>query len=96
MDSVNTQYIDEHIRKAIINYNSLGTATFIVAYVTVADFEGFWNRYTTYLHSVHFPLRIKRGLQLKPHINEAIRTADMILSRDGYDFPVYFMALNLN
>lgn len=96
LDSVNAGYIDEHIRKAIINYNSLGTATFIVAYVTVADFEGFWNRYTTHLQSVQFPLQIKQGLQLKPHVNAAIRTADMILSRDGFDFPVYFIALNLN
>lgn len=94
--SVNTAYIDEHIRKAIINYNSLGTATFIVAYVTVADFEGFWSRYTTHLQSVQFPLQIKQSLRLKPHVNAAVRTADMILSRDGFDFPIYFMALNLN
>lgn len=94
--SVDTGYIDKHIRKAIINYNSLGTATFIVAYVMAADYESFWGRYITHLQSVQFPLRIKRELQLKPHVNAAIRIADMILSRDGYDFPVYFMALNLN
>lgn len=96
LSSVSTSYIDEHIRKAIINYNALGTATFVVAYVTVADFEGFWNRYTAHLQSFQFPLRVKQGLQVKPHVNAAIRTADMILSRDDFDFPVYFMALNLN
>lgn len=96
LSSVSTSYIDEHIRKAIINYNALGTATFVVAYVTVADFEGFWNRYTAHLQSIQFPLRVKQGLQLKPHVNAAIRIADMILSRDDFDFPVYFMALNLN
>lgn len=96
LNSVNSKYIDEHIGKAIINYNSLGTATFVVAYVTAVDFEGFWNRYTTHLQSVQFPLRIKQGLQLRPHVNAAIRIADMILSRDDFDFPVYFMALNLN
>ena len=94
--SVNTRYIDEHIRKAIINYNALGTATFVVAYVTVADFEGFWERYTTHLKSIQFPLQIKQQLSVKPNINAAIRIAEMILSRDGFDFPVYFMAMNLH
>lgn len=96
LGSVDTGYIDRHISKAIINYNALGTATFIVAYVTVADFEGFWNRYAAHLQSLQFPLCVKRRLQIKPHVNAAIRTADMILSRDDFDFPVYFMALNLN
>jgi len=95
LSSVNTSYIDEHIRKAIINYNALGTATFVVAYVTVADFEGFWERYTTHLKSFQFPLQIKQQLNVKPNINAAIRIAEMILSRDGFDFPVYFMAMNL-
>ena len=95
LSSVNTSYIDEHIRKAIINYNALGTATFVVAYVAVADFEGFWERYTTHLKSFQFPLQIKQQLNVKPNINAAIRIAEMILSRDGFDFPVYFMAMNL-
>lgn len=96
LSSVNAGYIDEHIRKAVINYNALGTATFVVAYVTVADFEGFWSRYTAHLQSFQFPLRIKQGLKIRPYMNAAIRTADIILSRAGFDFPVYFMALNLN
>ena len=95
LSSVNTSYIDEHIRKAIINYNALGTATFVVAYVTVADFEGFWERFSTHLKSFQFPLQIKQQLNVKPNINAAIRIAEMILSRDGFDFPVYFIAMNL-
>lgn len=96
LSSVNTGYIDEHIKKTIINYNALGTATFIVAYVTVADFEGFWNRYTAHLQAVQLPTCVKQGLRVMPHANAAIRTADMILSRNDFDFPVYFMAINLN
>ena len=38
LDSVSTAYIDAHIDKAIVNYNALGTATFVVAYVNSADF----------------------------------------------------------
>lgn len=96
LNSISVSCIDEHIRKAIINYNALGTATFVVSYVTAADFEGFWNRYTSYLQSVNFSLCVKRKLLVKPHINAAIRIADIILSRDGFDFPVYFIALNMN
>ena len=96
LDSVNSSYIDTHINKAIINYNALGTATFIVAYVTVRDFESFWDRYATHLQSIRLPLQIKQKLEIKPHVNAAIRTAEMILSRDGFDFPVYFLALNLS
>ena len=43
LSSVNTSYIDNHITKAIINYNALGTATFVVAYVNIANYESFWN-----------------------------------------------------
>ena len=96
LDSVNTSYIDTHINKAIINYNALGTATFIVAYVTSTSFEGFWERYTAHIRSFHFPLQVKQALDIKPNVNAAIRIAEMILSRDGFDFPVYYIALNLN
>lgn len=96
LSSVNTSYIDEHIDKAIINYNALGTATFVVAYVCSANFESFWERYSSHIENYEFPLQIKRSFQVLPHPNAAIRTATMILSRDDYDFPVYFMALKLS
>lgn len=95
LDSVHTEYIDQHINKAINNYNALGTATFIVAYVSVRNFESFWERYTAHIQSHTFPLQIRRNLNVKTSPNAAIRIAEMILSRDGFDFPVYFIALNL-
>ena len=96
LNSVNTTYIDSHINKAIINYNALGTATFIVAYVTVADFEAFCKKCAAYLQAIEFPLQVKKKIEIKPYTNAAIRIAETILSRDGFDFPVYFVALNLN
>lgn len=95
LDSVHTEYIDQHINKAINNYNALGTATFIVAYVSVRNFESFWERYTAHIQSHTFPLQIRRNLNVKTSPNAAIRIAEMILSRDGFDFPVYYIALNL-
>ena len=96
MDSVNTEYIDLHIDKAIKNYDALGTATFIVSYVSAQNFESFWERYTAHIQNYVFPLRIRRELSIKASPNAAIRIAEMILSRDGFDFPVYYIALNLN
>ena len=41
LSSVSTTYIDTHISKAVVNYNALGTSTFIVAYVDVSDFDSY-------------------------------------------------------
>ena len=95
LNSVNSTYIDTHILKAVVNYNALGTATFIVAYVSCINFELFWTRYIDYLRGYHYSLQIKRELKIKASPNAAIRIANMILSRDGYDFPVFFIAIHI-
>lgn len=93
--SVNSSYINTHIDKAIVNYNALGTATYVVAYVNSANFESFWDRYTEYINCYDFPITVKRGINKLAHPNAAMRAATMIMSRDGFDFPVYFIALNI-
>lgn len=95
LDSVDTNYINTHIKKAIVNYNALGTATYIVAYVGAADFNAFWDRYKKYIDSYEFPIEVKQKCRDLPYPNAAIRSMMMILSRDNYDFPVYFLALNM-
>ena len=95
LGSVNTSYIDRHIDKSIINYNALGTATFIVAYASVHNFESFWSGYFTHLQNYKFPLQVKRQLYALTAPNAAIRIAEIVLSRDGFDFPVFFIALNV-
>ncbi len=96
LNSVNTAYIDEHISKSITNYNALGTATFIVAYVNSADFESFWKRYSDHILHYAFPLKKKKDFHPLVHPNAATRLASMILTRDGFDFPVYFIAFKIN
>ena len=95
MDSVNSSYINKHINKAIINYNALGTATYLVAYVDSANYEAFWERYIAYLKEYDFPVEQKRDIEVLAYPNAAMRTATIIMSRDGYDFPVYFITLNI-
>lgn len=96
LDSVKTSYIDEHISKAIINYNALGTATFIVAYVNSADFELFWEKYSNHVQLYDFPLQTKKAFNLLAHPNAATRISTLILTRDGFDFPVYFIAFKIS
>ena len=96
LDSVNQTYIATHIDKAIVNYNALGTATFIVSYVNIANFQSFWKRYSSYVENYKFPLEIKRGYEEMAYPNASTRAGTMILTRDGYDFPVYFIALKIS
>ena len=96
LNSIRSEYINEHISKAITNYNALGTATFIVAYVSTADFEGFCNRYINHIKEYPFALGIKKELYILVHPNASTRVATMILTRDGYDFPVYYIALKIS
>lgn len=95
LSSVNTSYIDNHIEKSIVNYNALGTATFIIAYVSTYDYENFFNRYFEHLQNIQFPMETKQALKVSPFPNASTRLAKMILSRDGYDFPVYFVTFKL-
>lgn len=96
LDSVKTAYIDEHIEKAIVNYNALGTATFIVAYVNTANFESFWERYSNHIQNYTFPFPIRKEFKSLVYPNAATRIGMLILTRDDYDFPVYFMALKIS
>lgn len=93
---IDTSYIETHIDKAIENYNSLGTATFIVAYVSNANFAGFWNRYYKHLCEYDFKIEKKRDITEMTFPNASTRVCNSILSKDEYDFPVYFIAVNVN
>ena len=95
LSSVNTSYIDSHIKKAITNYNALCTATFVVSYVSTTNYERFWDRFFEHLKENVFSLDVKREVQSMTHPNASTRVANTILSRDGYDFPVYFITFKL-
>lgn len=95
LTSIDSSIISKHIEKSIVNYNALGTATFIVAYVNSCDFQGFWTRFKEYVMKYNFPLPVKRGFEELPYPNAAIRAIQMVLSKDAYDFPVCFIAINI-
>ena len=96
LSSVNKDYIDEHIEKAVDNYNALGTATFIVSYVSTTNFQGFWERFIEHIKCYLYRMEIKKLLQELVYPNAATRVATAILSRDGFDFPVYYIVFKID
>lgn len=87
--------IGEHIDKAINNYNALGTATFIVAYVINADYDGFWKKYYNHISNHQYNMKIKKSMTELPSTNASTKIAQIILSIDGFDFPVFFLCFKI-
>lgn len=95
LSSVATGKIKEHIDKAVTNYNALGTPTFLLIYAGSSDFGDFWRRLLIHLKQYIFEIECKQAIGEKVHPNASTRVCDCILSRDGYDFPVTFLAINV-
>ena len=95
LNGINANRIDEHIEKAVNNYNSLGTATFIVVYFCGSNFEEFWKKYFNYIDNFKFNLEVKQVLKDLAYPNASTRAAMTILARDSYDFPVYFIVFKI-
>ena len=95
LSSVDTGNIKKHIDKSVTNYNALGTPTFLLIYAGSSDFGDFWSRLLVHLKQYNFELECKRPIEEKVHPNASTRVCDCILSRDGYDFPVVFLAVNV-
>jgi hypothetical protein len=95
LECLNRSYIDEHIQKAIINYNALGTPTFLLVYMDASDFNSLWNRFYEYIQDYDFGLEVIQKVSIQVTPNAALRLSDCVLSRDGYEFPVKFLAVNM-
>lgn len=96
LDSLNKSYISAHINKAILNYNTLGTAVFLVSYVNISDFGVFWQKYSNYIRTYNFDLKVVGEYKELKYPNASTRVSSIILSRDGFDFPVYFVVLKIS
>lgn len=38
---------------------------------------------------------MRKRVETMPYPNAAVRYANGVLSKDGYDFPIYFIAVNI-
>lgn len=95
LNSIDRSKIGSHIRKAVINYNPHGTPAFLLCYVGTSDFGSLWDKCIEFLRGFDFPLSVKTGVAELPRSSASVRVANMMLSRDGYDFPFYFIAFKL-
>lgn len=99
LGSVDTDYIDEHIEKAIGNYNPLGVATFVIVYVNTNNFSEFWKKYYKYISDYHFAETSATNsteLEERTQTSATIKTAYKVISKDGYKIPLYFVAIKLS
>lgn len=96
LNCVDTNIINAHINKAIDNYNSLGTATFVIAYVSVKNYEVFWQKYYEHISNYGHSIECRKSMRELTKPNAATRIAFEILTKDGYDFPVYYMTIKIS
>lgn len=96
LNSVCEKTINEHIDKAINNYNALGTATFIVAYVTASNYVNFWKKYYNYISTYPYNIVVKTEMTELISTNASTKVARIILAKDGFDFPVYFICFKIS
>ena len=96
LDSVNTNYINSHIEKAIGAYNPLGVATFIIAYINTNNFSNFWEKYCRHISGYQFTetsVLSDTELEERSQTSAAVKIAYQVISKDGYKIPLYFIAV---
>lgn len=95
LDCVNKDYIAEHIDK-IYKYDTLGYRfNFMISYVKIKDFNGFWVRYKEYVCSYKYPYdTIGYQIDERKQYPE-LRVIEMNLSRQGIATKLYHILLHL-
>lgn len=95
LSSVEKNKIGKHINKSISNYNALGTPVFVVAYVNSSAFGTFWESYYKYIKDYEYPYQVTQQIKELAYPNASTRVATIVLSKEGYDFPVYYLAFRI-
>ena len=95
LDCINSSLIKIHVDKAVTHYNALGTPTFLLVYAGSQDFGDFWSRFLNHMSNYDFVLECKKAVKECVHPNASERVCECILSRDGFDFPVTFLVINV-
>ena len=65
-------------------------------YVNCANFESFGERYSNYIENCAFSIQTRTKLKVLSRPNADARVAKQTLSRDDYDFSVYFIVLKIS
>lgn len=97
LNCLDQDYLHDHIEKALMDYNPHGSPTFIMIYSGAAKFADFWDKLYDYLMQYNFfeNIKVKKPLENLTSVSAAIKCANMIVSKGDFDFPVYFIMINL-
>lgn len=95
LECINQKYISDHIVKATMNYNPLGTSTIILAYVKTENLINFWRRYVDYLRNYDFNMEIAKAFEELTAPNASAKEGYIVLKKNDYAFPVFFVVVKL-
>lgn len=94
--SLEREYLNTHINKALTNYNQAGCPhSFIVVYAQVNDFADFWNKLLEHVKNYQFPYPTEEALSECDVEQTEVRVAKLKLSRSErpVDFRIYAIHL---
>jgi hypothetical protein len=94
--SLNREYLNTHINKALTNYDQVGCPhSFVVVYAQVNDFADFWNRLLEHVRNYQFPYPTEEELSECAVEQTEVRVAKLKLSRSEklVDFRIYAIHL---
>lgn len=94
--SLNREYLNTHINKALTNYDQAGCPhSFVVVYAQVNDFADFWNKLLEHVRNYQFPYPVNDALSELVVEQTEVRVAKMKLSRSEkpVDFRIYAIHL---
>lgn len=87
--SMEREYLNTHINKALTNYDQAGCPhAFVVVYAQVNDFANFWNKLLEHVKNYQFPYPIEEALSECAVEQTEVRVAKLKLSRS--EKPVNF------
>ena len=93
--SVDTNVLERHIRKLLVNYNPTGLNSYLLLYYTGSDITAFAERLTEYIKGFQFPLRRVSDVEKVETKNAAIKVMSLSLDKDDCDLTLYIMVVNL-
>lgn len=95
-DSVNVDYISNHIRKLLVNYDPQGYPhACLIMYVTSPKFGSFWKKFCNYISNYTFPYPIQEGFTEGQSSYTESKTAHMLLLRSNTPILLSFYAIHL-
>lgn len=94
LDSLNKNYLDVHLHKALTNYDPIGCPyLYILVYTTVKKFEDFWVKLIDYMKSYKYPYEVHDTFKEENYVYTESRHGRIILKRNGKYVSLHVFAI---